>query len=251
MKSEVFGGNLVKTIDLISTGKKVLASGPYEYFLYETAENETLNLNDLGSFTVYIFEKSEMTKIRVVGFEESAQQGDCLQCENCDLQIQIEGGGVKLLIAGTASSHPTAKGLSLTKKDDIYKVEKPWGYELWLNGQHPLYALKSIFIKAGTKTSLQYHNFKQETNVLFKGTAKLHYKQTDVANDFVRQSDLATTLLEPVSSVDIVPRTLHRIEALSDILLLEASTPHLDDVIRIQDDSRRPSGRLEAEHKQL
>src|SRR5207244_12187069 len=58
---------------------------------------------------------------------------------------------------------------------------------LWINGQHPCYALKKIFIKAGTKTSLQYHRFKQETNVLFEGLAKLHYKKNmSIQNDLVR-----------------------------------------------------------------
>jgi len=48
--------------------------------------------------------------------------------------------------------------------------------------------------------------------------------------------------------VDVMPLTLHRLEAVTDILLYETSTPHLDDVVRILDDSRRPDGRLEQEH---
>jgi len=121
---------------------------------------------------------------------------------------------------------------------------------LWLNGQHPCYALKQIFIKATTKTSLQYHNLKQETIVLFDGTAKLHYKNSEhVGNDTVLSSDIATTEVYPVSSIDIIPSTLHRLEAVTDVTLYEISTPHLDDVVRVSDDSQRPSGRIEAEHR--
>ncbi|PCJ59311.1 MAG: sugar isomerase [Planctomycetota bacterium] len=131
----------------------------------------------------------------------------------------------------------------------MYKVIKPWGHELWLNGNHPCYALKQIFIKAGTKTSLQYHNFKQETNVLFEGTALLHYKlNPDVKNDLVISNDITTVQIEPISSVDILPSTLHRLEAISDITLYETSTPHLNDVVRVSDDSNRPDGRIEKEH---
>jgi mannose-6-phosphate isomerase len=251
MKSEIFGGNLVKRVELGGFGKTILGSGSYQYFIYETKENEALYFKELRSFSVFVFDKPEAAMITVQGLDESPQQGDCVQAEDCGVQMNIKGGQVKLLVAGTALPHPTLKGLAITKQADIYKVEKPWGYELWANGQHPCYALKCIFIKAGTKTSLQYHNLKQETNVLFQGSAKLHYKHNDVPNDLVTPIDITTVMLEPVSSVDVVPLTLHRIEAVSDILLFETSTPHLDDVIRIQDDSVRPNGRLASEHKRL
>jgi D-lyxose ketol-isomerase len=138
----------------------------------------------------------------------------------------------------------------LSRYADLYKVSKPWGHELWINGQHPCYALKQIYIKAGTKTSLQYHNFKQETNVLFEGKAKLHYKRDfSIANALVTAADIATLELSPVSSIDILPLTMHRLEAVTDIVLYETSTPHLEDVIRVRDDSNRPHGRIESEHR--
>ena len=66
----------------------------------------------------------------------------------------------------------------------VTRIDKPWGYELWLNGQHPGYAFKMLFLKRGSKTSLQYHRHKQETNVIYSGTALLHYKNNeDIDND--------------------------------------------------------------------
>lgn len=153
------------------------------------------------------------------------------------------------MISGTSETHPNQKGLFFTSHENLYRVDKPWGHELWINGQHPLYALKEIYLKAGSKTSLQYHNFKQETNVLFEGCANLHYKSNDfVKNDNVTNGDLATVELAPISSIDVMPGVLHRLEALTDILLYETSTPHLDDVVRVSDDSMRPHGRIEREH---
>jgi len=49
--------------------------------------------------------------------------------------------------------------------------------------------------------------------------------------------------------VDVMPMSVHRLQALTDILLCEVSTPELDDVVRISDDSGRQDGRVESEHK--
>jgi len=48
--------------------------------------------------------------------------------------------------------------------------------------------------------------------------------------------------------LQIQPQVVHRIEALTDTILIEASTHHLDDVVRLEDDFGRPDGKIEAEH---
>lgn len=249
MSFQNFGGNEIKQFELGKYGKEVLGSGPYEYFYYQTLPEEDVRFDELGSFTVYIYSKSSNAKISVDGISKSVEKGDCIQSEGSPVIIQIRGGEIGLLVAGTYNSDLNIKGINFTKHDEIYKVIKPWGHELWLNGQHQNYAIKEIFIKAGTKTSLQFHNFKQETNVLFDGSAKLHFKiNSDVSNHKVTTADTSTVLIKPVSSVDVLPKTLHRLEAITDILLFETSTPHLDDVVRVLDDNKRPDGRLETEH---
>lgn len=249
MNTRKFGGNAVRQFDLGKQGKELLGAGPYEYFYYQTRADEEVAFSELQSFSAYILHKPDEAVVTVGGIAETLEQGDSVQSEGQPVRLQVHGGAVRILVAGTTRPHPELKSLSLTRYADLYKVVKPWGHELWINGQHPCYALKEICIKAGTKTSLQYHNFKQETNVLFQGTAKLHYKSdAQIPNDQVKERDTATVEITPVSSVDVMPLTLHRLEAVSDILLYETSTPHLDDVVRIQDDSRRPDGRLDQEH---
>lgn len=244
-----FGGNSVKQFQLGKQGKEMLGAGPYEYFIYETRASEEVRFSDLRSFSVYVLHKPTQAVVTVEGVDEKLEQGDMVQAEDCAVHLSIQGGAVKLLVAGTPQSHPEIKGLFFTRYADIYKVAKPWGHELWINGQHPCYALKQVFVLAGTKTSLQYHNFKQETNVLFQGTAKLHYKENAaVANDLVTPADIAAVQIEPISSVDVMPSTLHRLEAVTDITLYETSTPHLDDVVRVSDDNKRPDGRIDKEH---
>lgn len=249
MNTNLYGGNLVKICELGNPGKQLLGSGPYEYYIYETRAEESVTFEDLRSFTVYLFEKSDGATVSVLGIENQLMRGDRVQAEDTPVVLTVTGGVVKFLISGTKEAHPEQRGLFYSSHADLYKVEKPWGHELWINGQHPRYALKEIYLKAGSKTSLQYHNFKQETNVLFDGRTKLHYKINDaVKNDDVGASDLEMVELGPISSIDVVPGVLHRLEAITDILLYETSTPHLDDVVRVTDDSKRPHGRIEQEH---
>jgi mannose-6-phosphate isomerase len=249
MSIQDFGGNAVKQFNLGNQGKELLGKGPYEYFYYQTRPEEEVVFSELRSFSVYVYSKTADALVTVQGVADKLEQGDRVQSEGQIVKLKVQGGEVRILVAGTKRPHPKLKGLFFARHADLYKVVKPWGHELWINGQHPCYALKEIFIKAGTKTSLQYHNFKQETNVLFQGTAKLHFKANkEILNDQVKEADTSATSIVSVSSVDVMPMTLHRLEAVTDILLYETSTPHLDDVVRVLDDSKRPDGRLEMEH---
>jgi len=252
MNTNLYGGNLVKVFELGNPGKQLLGSGPYEYYIYETNADDQVTFDELRSLTVYLLEKPAEANVHVRGVEEKMMQGDRVQAEDKPVVLTVTGGVVKLLISGTKEAHPVQKGLFYCSHSNLYKVDKPWGHELWINGQHPRYALKEIYLKAGSKTSLQYHNLKQETNVLFDGRTKLHFKKNDaVKNDDVDSSDLSQVELGPISSIDVVPGILHRLEAITDILLYETSTPHLDDVVRVTDDSKRPNGRIEQEHTRL
>jgi mannose-6-phosphate isomerase len=249
MNQKLYGGNLVKLCKLGNPGKQMLGSGPYSYYIYETFDEERVIFDELQSFTLFLLEKPDGASVNVLDVKEPMMQGDRVQVEGVSAKVTIKGGSVKFLIAGTSEPHPDPKGLFFLSYANLYRVDKPWGHELWINGQHPRYALKEIYLKAGRKTSLQYHKFKQETNVLFQGHANLHYRTEDsVKNDDVTGSDVAFVELGPVCSIDVAPGVLHRLEAISDILLYETSTPHLDDVFRVTDDSKRPDGRIEQEH---
>ena len=106
-------------------------------------------------------------------------------------------------------------------------VEKPWGREIWY-AHTEQYAGKVLEVKAGHRLSLQKHRIKEETLYLLSGRARLTYG--DRTYDW-----------EPGQAVHIPPDTVHRFEALEDLVLLEVSTPHLDDVIRLEDDYHRTS----------
>ncbi|MDH4103275.1 MAG: cupin domain-containing protein [Thermoleophilia bacterium] len=106
------------------------------------------------------------------------------------------------------------------------KVEKPWGWELvWAEAD--TYVGKLLFVRAGESLSLQYHETKDESWLVQEGRARLELG--DVGGN------LEAIEISPGSAFRFRPGTVHRVTALEDTLVLEVSTPHLDDVVRIED----------------
>lgn len=145
--------------------------------------------------------------------------------------------------SSTLPAFPTDQKLKVIPFNQVKRVNKPWGFELWLSdGSETPYAFKLLYIKAGTKTSLQYHNKKVEHNCLIAGKIKLHHE------DPVTKKVVSHTLTAG-HIIFVKPPAVHRIEALTDIILVEASTTELDDVIRLTDDYQRTDGKIDSEHK--
>ena len=104
-------------------------------------------------------------------------------------------------------------------------VEKPWGKEEWLvvTGK---YCLKRLYINEGHRLSLQYHKVKLETMFLEEGVCDL----VVVGRTRLMQKDQPYT---------IKPNEVHRLIARKDSVILEVSTPELNDVVRLEDDYER------------
>lgn len=118
-------------------------------------------------------------------------------------------------------------------------VSKPWGKEIWLE-LNDKYCYKRIYINAGTRTSYQYHENKLETNYIIDGKAEVWLEDDNgIVEKKVMGKDEYFT---------VAPPKKHRVIALTDLILQEVSTPEVDDVIRIEDDSDRGDGRLNSEH---
>jgi quercetin dioxygenase-like cupin family protein len=105
------------------------------------------------------------------------------------------------------------------------RVEKPWGYELWW-AHTDRYVGKMLHVRAGHKLSLQYHESKDETIHLWSGELELILDEG---------SGLETHRLRPGESYRVRPFTKHRMVALTDCDILEASTPEVEDVVRLED----------------
>lgn len=109
---------------------------------------------------------------------------------------------------------------------DVKRIEKPWGHELiWAYSDR--YVGKILHIKAGESLSLQYHERKDETIHVLRGRMTFLVGREG--------EELREVPLEEGQSFRVTPGTRHRMVALTDCDLLEASTPELDDVVRLED----------------
>ena len=108
---------------------------------------------------------------------------------------------------------------------DYTKVDKPWGYELhWAKTDR--YVGKVLHVNAGHALSLQYHNRKEETILLWAG---------HLLFEIEKNGSLTKLEMKPGDRVHVAPKTVHRMTALQDCDIFEVSTPELDDVVRLED----------------
>jgi mannose-6-phosphate isomerase len=110
---------------------------------------------------------------------------------------------------------------------DVRRVDKPWGYELiW--ALTDTYCGKVLFVKSGHSLSLQFHRQKEESWLVQSGRAKLELGDAG-------QAALAEEVVGAGYAFHYRPGTVHRVTAIEDTTILEVSTPHLDDVVRLED----------------
>ena len=113
------------------------------------------------------------------------------------------------------------------------EVSKPWGSELWY-AQTDRYAGKILRVNAGQRLSVQYHVAKDETSYLLSGRAKI--------SQGASQEQLHEREIGPGDAWRNEPNVVHTIEVIEDSVVLEVSTPGLDDVVRLEDRYGRASG---------
>jgi mannose-6-phosphate isomerase len=107
------------------------------------------------------------------------------------------------------------------------RVEKPWGFELiWAEAED--YVGKILFVRAGHSLSLQFHREKDESWYVESGRAELELGDAG-------ERLLNTEVITAGACFRFRPGTVHRVTALDDTTILEVSTPHLEDVVRLED----------------
>ena len=107
------------------------------------------------------------------------------------------------------------------------RVDKPWGHELiWAESEH--YVGKILHVRAGHSISLQYHEIKHESWFIRCGSAVVELAAR--VGDELEQIEA-----RPGDTFSFPPGTVHRLIAVEDVDVFEVSTPHLDDVVRIED----------------
>jgi len=110
------------------------------------------------------------------------------------------------------------------------EIIKPWGKEYWIT-HNDKYAGKILVINKGCKLSKQYHKVKKETLYLIKGIMKIEIGD--------KKRILGSKNMLDGKIIEIEPNTNHRLEGITECVIIEFSTPELDDVVRLEDDYGR------------
>ena len=109
-------------------------------------------------------------------------------------------------------------------------IEKPWGKEevIEINDR---YMMKRLTMWKDHRCSIQYHNIKCETIYVLSGELRIYFGPS--------LEQLESKIYKSGDTITIRPREVHRMEAVSDSVYLEASTPEMEDVVRLADDNKR------------
>ncbi|MCG8453873.1 MAG: cupin domain-containing protein [Spirochaetales bacterium] len=115
-------------------------------------------------------------------------------------------------------------------KDNLIVIEKPWGKEELIE-KNERYMFKRLTMYKGHACSLQYHEYKRETVYVLSGELKVYHGES--------KEKLIETVLFPGETMTLPTNYIHRMEALTESVYLEASTPEIDDVVRLEDRYKR------------
>lgn len=109
-------------------------------------------------------------------------------------------------------------------------IEKPWGKEevIEINDK---YMVKKLTMWKNHRCSLQLHNHKKETIYVLSGKLRIISGPN--------KEELSSRVYLEGETITISPGVVHRMEGAEDSIYLEASTPEMDDVVRLDDDYQR------------
>tara|TARA_Y100000590_G_scaffold21873_1_gene25286 strand:- start:28 stop:453 length:426 start_codon:yes stop_codon:yes gene_type:complete len=104
--------------------------------------------------------------------------------------------------------------------------KRNWGKEDLLVLIPNTLTLKKIKIKKGNKGGLQYHHYKNECGYLISGKLRVNF---DLGNGKLRKK-----ILKKGDTFHFSPGTIHQEHALTDCVIIEASSPHFNDRVRVE-----------------
>ena len=105
--------------------------------------------------------------------------------------------------------------------------DRPWGSEDLLALVSKQFSVKRLKIKAGNKGGLQYHRFKDEVAIMISGQMLIRY---DLGDKVLREK-----IVNAGDVVHFPPGLVHQEEAITDCEIIEASSPHFNDRVRVEE----------------
>ena len=105
--------------------------------------------------------------------------------------------------------------------------DRPWGTEDLLALVSKQFSVKRLKIKAGNKGGLQYHRFKDEVAIMISGQMLIRY---DLGDKILQEK-----IVKAGEVVHFPPGLVHQEEAITDCEIIEASSPHFNDRVRVEE----------------
>lgn len=116
--------------------------------------------------------------------------------------------------------------------EPIYqKVIKPWGYEIILTDEDSPVTSKILHVAKGHRSSLHYHEVKNEILTLLNGQVRLELEGID--------GNIKTIEMEKSKGYNIKPGQKHRYGGVEESDILESSTNEEGNTVRVEDDYNR------------
>lgn len=103
---------------------------------------------------------------------------------------------------------------------------REWGEESLLVLASKKYSMKRISIKAGRKGGLQFHRLKDEAGYIVYGKMKIRFETDD--------GSLTERIVSEGEWFHFPAGCIHQEEAITDVMLIEVSTPHFNDRVRVE-----------------
>ena len=105
--------------------------------------------------------------------------------------------------------------------------KRDWGEEKLVALIPEVLSLKILTINKGKKGGLQYHHKKNECGYILSGELLLRFDNGD--------GILQEKILYPGDSFHFPPKSVHQEEAITKCTIIEASSPHFNDRVRVED----------------
>jgi mannose-6-phosphate isomerase-like protein (cupin superfamily) len=103
------------------------------------------------------------------------------------------------------------------------RVEKKWGYELWIHNDTDYCGKLLVFTKSGNKFSMHYHMIKDETWYVQSGAFQFDWIDTE-------NGERCYTQIQEGDVIEIKKGLPHQLTALTEeATIFEVSTQHFDE----------------------
>ena len=102
-----------------------------------------------------------------------------------------------------------------------------WGEEQILESASGKWMMKKLVIKSGSKGGLQYHRLKDEGGILISGKLLIRYSD--------KNYKLKEKVINEGETFHFPPFCIHQEEAITDCTIIEVTTPHLNDRVRMEE----------------